>query len=490
MPKLPDWLNIIMNSIKKNVVYSSILTVSGYLFPLITFPYVTRVLGVNNIGICNFVDSIVQYFIYFSMMGITTIGIREVARVKGNKEQLSKTFSNLLTLNLITTVIAILILLLATVFVPQLQDYKSLFCIGAAKILANTLLVEWLFKGLEDFKYITARSIVIRALYVVAVLVFVKNADDYILYFFLTTLMVIVNAIFNVIYSKKIVYFSLKGLNLIPYVKSFFILGLYMLLTSMYTTFNVAYLGFVTDAIQVGYYTTATKLFTIILSFYSAFTGVMMPRMSALLGEGRIDEFKKLTNKSLELLFAFAIPIILVLEFCAPEVIHIVAGEGYEGAVMPMRVVMPLVLICGYEQILVLQILSPMKMDAAILKNSIIGASVALLTNIILVPLLGSIGTAIVWVISEIAVMFSAQYFVHKYIGYSMPIRVLTLRMICAFPLALICMLIMNSIHNPLISLFIVVFVSFVMWMCVECCLLKNSLLMDNVKAIYYRLFR
>lgn len=473
-----------MSSIKKNVVYSSILTVSGYLFPLITFPYVTRVLGVNNIGICNFVDSIVQYFIYFSMMGITTIGIREIARVKGNKEELSKTFNNLLAINLTSTVIAILALLMGVLFVPQLQEHKSLFFIGAAKVLANTLLIEWLFKGLEDFKYITARSIIIRALYVVAVLLFVKEPDDYVMYFFLTSFMVVVNAFVNVIYSKKFVRFSFTGINLKTYLKSFFILGSYQLLTSMYTTFNVAYLGFATDTVEVGYYSTATKLFTIILSFYSAFTGVMMPRMSALLGEGRIDEFKRLTNKSVELLFAFVIPIILISEFCAPEIIRIVAGDGYEGAIMPMRIVMPLMLICGYEQILILQMLSPMKKDTAILRNSIIGASVALLSNIILVPLFASSGTAIVWVISEIAVMISAQYFVKKYIGYSMPVKAVLVRMIYAIPIVLLSYLCISHIQNGFVSFAVISVISFIGWIGIEYYVLKNTLLRDNIKMI------
>lgn len=473
-----------MSSIKINVVYSSILTVSGYLFPLITFPYVTRVLGVNNIGICNFVDSIVQYFIYFSMMGITTIGIREIARVKGNKEELSKTFNNLLAINITSTVIAILALLMGVLLVPQLQEHKSLFFIGAAKVLANTLLIEWLFKGLEDFKYITARSIIIRALYVVAVLLLVKEPDDYIMYFFLTSFMVVVNAIVNVIYCRKFVSFSFKGINLKTYLNPFLILGSYQLLTSMYTTFNVAYLGFATDTIEVGYYSTATKLFTIILSFYSAFTGVMMPRMSALLGEGRIDEFKRLTNKSVELLFAFVIPIILISEFCAPEIIRIVAGEGYEGSIMPMRIVMPLMLICGYEQILVLQMLSPMKKDTAILRNSIIGASVALLSNIILVPLFASSGTAVVWVISEIAVMISAQYFVKKYIGYSMPVKAFLVRVIYAIPMVLLSYLCIRHIQDGFVSFAVISVISFIGWIGIEYYVLKNTLLRDNIKMI------
>lgn len=473
-----------MNSIKKNVVYSSILTVSGYLFPLMTFPYVTRILGVNNIGICNFVDSIIQYFIYFSMMGITTIGIREIARTKNDKAKLSNTFNSLLALNLCATVLAIIVLFLCMMFIPQLQEHQSMYLIGAAKILANTLLVEWLFKGLEDFKYITARSIIIRALYVIAVFVFVKSAADYIVYFFLTSFMVVVNAIFNIIYSKKFVSYTYIGINVRPFIKPFFILGSYMLLTSMYTTFNVAYLGFVTNTEEVGYYSTATKLFMLIMSFYTAFTGVMMPRMSALLGEDRVKEFERLTRKSVELLFAFIIPIILVAEFCAPEIIFVVAGKGYEGAILPMRIVMPLMLIVGYEQILVLQILSPLKKDSAILRNSIMGAIVALLSNVLLVPLLSSSGTALVWIISEISVMISAQYYVKKYTGYSLPFFALFKRLVLLVPLLLLSLIVKKYSSNIFLTLGGIGSISILGWLCVEYFVLKNSLLKDNINKI------
>lgn len=479
-----------MNTIKKNVIYSSILTVSGYLFPLLTFPYVTRVLGVNNIGICNFVDSIIQYFIFFSMMGISTIGIREIARTKKNKQELSDTFNSLLTLNLLATILAIIILFLCIFFIPQFQEHKSMFYIGSAKVIANTLLVEWLFKGLEDFKYITARSIIIRAIYVVFVFVFVRNQNDYILYFFLTSFMVVVNAVVNLWYSRKFVRFSLNNINLKPFIKPFFVLGAYMLLTSLYTTFNVAFLGFVHDTVEVGYYTTATKLFTLIMSFYTAFTGVMIPRMSALLNEGNIKEFKRLTNKSIELLFAFVIPIIIVAEICAPFIIYFVAGAGYEGAILPMRIIMPLMLITGLEQILVLQMLSPLKKDTAILRNSTIGAIVALLCNILIVPIYASVGTAFVWIMSEVAVMFSAQYYVRRYIDYKIPTKTIIYRICLVTPFVLCVFPLYKYIVSPFWSLIIIGSITIVGWTMIEYYVLGNVLLRDNLNMIISKLKR
>ena len=476
-----------MGSIKKNIFYSSILTVSGCFFPLITFPYVSRVLGVNNIGICNFVDSIVQYFIYFSMMGVMTVGIREVARTKGDKKQLSKTYSELLTLNLIVTAIMIVVLLMCTIFIPQLHEYKQMFYVGAAKVLANTLLIEWLIKGLEDFRYITVRTILVRSLYVVIVFVFVKDESDYFLYFALTSFMVVANAIINIVYSRKFICYKIKGINMQPYLKSFLILGVYMLLTSMYTTFNVAYLGFATNSVEVGYYTTATKLYLLIMSFFTAYTGVMMPRMSILLAEGNVSEFKRLTDKSIDALFAFATPLIVISEVCAPHIIRIVAGVGYEGAVLPMRIVMPLMLVICYEQVLVYQILSPMKKDAAILRNSIVGALVAVIFNVALVSRFASSGTAIVWILSEFAVLLSAQYYVSKYIRFKMPIAAFGKRITLMAPVLLIALYVDHRIENTWLSLIVVSFIAGAYCLFTEIAVLKNELIENNLIAVFKR---
>ena len=130
-------------SLKKNFIYSSILTVSTYLFPLIVYPYVSRTLGLSNIGIVNFVDNSVAYFVFFSMMGISTIGVREIAGTKGNQVQLSKTFISLLVLSGITTLIAIIALWIAMYTIPTLTPYRDLLYVGLTKLVFNFFLIEW-----------------------------------------------------------------------------------------------------------------------------------------------------------------------------------------------------------------------------------------------------------------------------------------------------------------------------------------------------------
>jgi O-antigen/teichoic acid export membrane protein len=191
-------------------------------------------------------------------------------------------------------------------------------------------------------------------------------------------------------------------------------MGFYSILTAMYTSFNVIYLGFVAGETQVGYYTTATKLYSVILGLFTAFTGVLLPRMSSLISENKIDEFRRLLGKTVNILLVFSIPIILYSLVMAPYIIKFIAGEGYEGAILPMRIVMPLIFIIGYEQILIIQALMPLREDRIVLRNSIIGASMGVLMNILLVGSFQSVGSAIVWVIAEIVVLFFAQVYLSR----------------------------------------------------------------------------
>ena len=164
-----------MASIKKNFLYSSILTTANYIFPLLTFPYVTRVLGVEGIGICSFIDSVINYFILFSVLGMSVVGTREIARCKDNTKELNKTFSSLFLFNTFSTSIALLVLIIAIFTIPQLHKHYTLMLIGAVKLLFNYMLIEWLYKGLEEFKFITIRTLLVKVAYVISVYVFVKS---------------------------------------------------------------------------------------------------------------------------------------------------------------------------------------------------------------------------------------------------------------------------------------------------------------------------
>lgn len=410
-----------MPSVKKNFIYSSILTTANYVFPLLTYPYISRVLGVDNIGAVNFVDSIVSYFILFAMMGIGVCGIREIAASTGDKLRMSRSFSSLLLLSTITTAIAVIGLAAATLLVPKLQANSSMMHMGVIKLGFTYLCIEWFYQGLEDFSYITRRTIFVKSLFVASVFLFVRDPDDYAVYYLLMCMMVAVNAVINIVHARKFVTFSFRGISFRPFVRPFLIMGVFLFLTSMYTSFNVAYLGFVTNDTQVGYYTTAVKLYSIILALFTAFTGVMMPRMCALLANKEIEKFKAYFYKSTDALMSFALPAIVFSMVMAPEIILLLSGPNYEGAITPMRIVMPLILIIGYEQVLVIQTLMPLKKDNVISRNSFIGAGVGVGLNLLLVPMLQSVGSAIVWLVCEVVVLILSQIAVSKAVHIKSP---------------------------------------------------------------------
>lgn len=417
-----------MANIKKNFGYNLILTFCNYLFPLLTYPYVSRVLGVTNIGICNFVDSIINYFILFSMLGVGSYGVREIARCKDNTERRNEVFSNLFVVNFLMTMISVCVLVICTYLISLLIPYRDFLVLGIIKLIFNLLLIEWFFQGIQQFKYITIRSVVVRCVYVIAVFVFVRTQDDSIVYYGLTCLTIVLNAILNWNYSRRFKTLSFKKLNIESYLAPIFIFGYYRILTSMYTTFNTTFLGFSSGDTEVGYFTTATKLYGIIMAVFTAFTTVMVPRVSQLVKEGNREKMQQIANTTISALVILTIPIIILCEVLAPYIINIIAGPGYDGAIIPFRIVIFLLLIIGMEQIVIQQFLMASDNNKTIFKVSTSGAVVGISLNILLTPHLGAIGSSIAWGCSEMVVLIVGMLSLKKNMGITIDMRALSIK--------------------------------------------------------------
>ena len=276
--------------LKKNILYSGFLTTSLYIFQFITYPYVARVLGVTNIGICNYVQSIVQYFCLFSMLGITTLGVREIAKCNGDKLKLNQTFSQLFTLNAVFTAIVLAIYFLLVETIPNFIQYRKLLYIGATQIFFGTFAVEWLFRGLEEFKYITIRNPIIKILSVGFLLIAVQTPDDLLYYGFYTVLGTIGNNVLNFFRLRKHIslrVFKIQDVNIWKHLKPALAVFLFNLITSIYLNLNKVMLGFMQDDMAVGYYTAATNLSHVILYGVTSLGAVLLPRSSNLIKNNR-----------------------------------------------------------------------------------------------------------------------------------------------------------------------------------------------------------
>lgn len=437
-------------SLKQNFMYSSILTVSTYLFPLLVYPYVSRVLGLSNIGIVNFVDNLINYFVCISMMGIATVGVREIAAARNDKERLSSTFMSLLSLTAITTLIAVIALWIAMYTVPTLVEHRELLYVGIVKLSFNLLLIEWFFTGMEDFRYITNRSILVKCLYVLCVFLFVKDASDYKVYYVLSVAMVVVNALINVVYSRRFIRYSFRSIDMRPFLRAYIIMGIYVLLINVYYSLNTVWLGFVTDTDEVGYFTTATKLHTIIMAVLSSFTNILYPRVSSLLAQGKEEEFWHKITVSLEAVFLFAFPTIAFMLVAGPQLLYLVVGGGFEGSYLPLRIITPLVLIIGVEQIFVIQILMSRHQDNAVLRNCFLGAVISLLFNVALTASLGAPGSAIVWVAAEFSILCLSLADVHRKFHYAFPYRRVLAYTVVYLPLVVLSCLLYHVLSTSL----------------------------------------
>ena len=445
-----------------------------------------RVLGVERIGLVNFVDNTVNYFLLFATMGVGLLGVREIAAVKEDKKRRDQVYSSMLALNLLFTLVSLGIYLLCISTIPKLCQYDELFYIGTAKILFTVFLVEWFFTGVENFRYITLRSILIKVLYIISVFLFVRDTSDYRLYFILTVGVVVLNALINQLYIRKFVRVRWNNIQLFKYLKQNVTLGIYTLMTSMYLTFNVMYLGLVSNNTEVGYYTTAFKLYSVILGFFTAFTNVMLPRMSSLLANGEKDRFQELVNRSFSVMATCCIPLILCSMIMAPQIVYILSGPGYEGAILPMRIIMPAAFAVGVAQVLAIQVLMPMKKDKVLLIASIIGAVVSLLINLLVVPSVKSVGSAVVLLCSEMGVTGMYVWYVLSQELILIPIKAIGKNVLFSLPSVVICLGCGRWIDNELLGVGCAVVLAGILWMLLQ--IIIRSLVGERIKNLFFKI--
>ena len=436
-----------MPSLKTNFIYNFILTGSNYLMALAVFPYISRVLGPENVGIVNFVDSTIDYFIMLSTMGMMFVGVREIASAKNNPERLSSTFSGLFIVNLIFTILSLLALGTAYIFIPALSKYPEMVFIGVIKLIFKFLLIEWFFLGLEDFKYISIRSLIIKLIFVIGVFVWVRQPSDYEKYYILLVGILVAGAIANWEYGRKKIKFIFNNSSWKSHIRPFLYITSYTLCVNMYNSFNVMFLGIATNETEVGYYTTALKMFAVIIAFYYAFTGVALPRMSALLSEKNIDEFINLIHRTTNTLIALSIPIIISGICLAPQIIFIIGGPKFNGSIIPMILIFPLLIITGYNKILIDQLMMPYKKDKILMRNAAISAIITIVLNILLAKSLGAVGTAIVWIGAEITLLILSMKTVVNLLPIKFPIYDLIKQVIIYIPMG-ICLWYMGHLIN------------------------------------------
>lgn len=401
-----------IRSIKFNFIMNSILTLSTIIFPLITFPYVSRILLPVGTGKVSFATSVVACFSMFAQLGIPTYGIRACAQVRDDKEKLSRTVHEILFINLITCTIAYTTFFVALAFVPKLHEEKSLFIIISLMIIFNAIGVEWLYKALEQYSYITIRSIVFKFLALIAMFLLIHQQNDYVIYGGISILAGVASNIFNFINLRKlIIYHPIGKYNLKHHFKSIAIFFAMSIAIIVYTNLDTIILGFMKTDEDVGYYNAAVKIKSILATFVSSLGTVLLPRVSYYIEHEMNEEFKLITKKALNFVVLIACPSIVYFTIFAKEGILFLSGSAYIGSILPMQIMMISILFIGLSNITGMQMLVPLGRENIVLYAVIAGAISDVIICFLLIPQYASSGAAIGTLISEI-VGFSIEFFV------------------------------------------------------------------------------
>lgn len=394
-------------SIKVNFIYNSVLTLSSIIFPIITFPYISRVLGPAGTGNYNFATSIVNYFSMFAMLGIPTYGIRACAKTRDDEEKLSITVSEIFVINLLITGITYVLFFVTLFSVEKLEENKLLLMVIGFSMLFNLIGMEWLFKGLELYSYITIRSLIFKIISVILMFLFVKSETDTVKYAAIFVFSTAGSYILNFKRAHKYINYRWHGLNLKKHFKPILIFFAMSVATIVYTNLDNVMLGFMKTDTDVGYYSAAVKIKYILASLVSSLGAVLLPRASNYIEKNLKDKFRYISSKAFNFVFLFAIPLSVYFIIYAEEGILLLAGTEYLQAVPAMKIIMPTVLLIGLTNIMGIQMLVPLGKEKQVLYSEVIGAIVDLLLNLILIPFYGAAGAAIGTLVAEASVLIA-----------------------------------------------------------------------------------
>ncbi|WP_195469315.1 flippase [Clostridium sp. D43t1_170807_H7] len=372
-------------SISKNIFFKLLLNIFNLIIPILIGPYALRVLGPENMGTVNFSQTIYGYFYIFAGFGVYQYGLREVSRVRDNKEKLSSVFTNLFIFTLITNIItvAIYVIFIHNSYYGS-QTYIACM-IMTFNLVANVFYIEWLNEALENFGFITIKTIVVRIIYVILLLTTVRSSDNLKEYMIVLVLYTLLNNLLSFIYIKRRIKFNFSNIKLKKHIKPMFLVVILSNANVLYTQLDRLMLGQFVSTVSVAYYATAQNISTMINTLLLTVITVTIPRLSNYVANDSNEEYLTLLDKISKLYFLFLFPASIGMFLLSKEIILLYGGSEYMASVPIMMVFSLYIISLGYDTILSNQVMYTRRKEKQQVKIIFIGGLINLLLNILLV---------------------------------------------------------------------------------------------------------
>jgi len=398
-------------SISKNYFYSLLYQVFVMIMPLITIPYISRVLGAEGIGIFGFTTSITTYFILIGSLGIATYGQREIACVQNNKEKYSQVFYELIIVRFVTIIISCIFYYF---LLAHSGEYAIYYRLLLFEILAHIFDISWFFQGMENFKKVSLRNIFVKSILLICTFIFVKTKEDVFIYILIYTLSIVLGNLCLWLNIKKYIV-KPKEFNFKRHIKPMLLMFIPQIAIQVYTVLDKSMLGWLTNDVRnVGYYEQAQKIVKLSLTIITTYGTVMLPRNANDYYLGNDKKIFENLNNSFRFVWFLGLPIMFGLILISPKFVPIFYGNDFNIVKYLIYIFSPMVLIIGFANVIGVQYLISIKKQNHYTFAVITSAIVNVVLNFVLIPKLNVIGASISSVIAELAGLIIQIYFVRK----------------------------------------------------------------------------
>ncbi len=378
--------------------------------------YVSRVLFADGIGRVSSAKNFAAYFVLIAALGLPTYGTKRIAEVNDNKMELGKVFAELYLINMISSIMCSIAYLSVIMALPKCREELPLYLVTGLQIVLNIFNIDWFYQGTEDYGYILKRSLAVKVLSLVFILVFVKNTDDYLLYALASILGTAVNYIFNMMHLRGRLTIRMHHLEIRKHLRTLFFLLGSTIAIEIYTLSDITMLTFMTDSTHVGYYTNSMNGVKTIKEFIVAICTVLLPRLSYIYASKDLESFCALVRKGIKVLFFFGVPAFVGCVILADSLIMILFGEDFRPAVTTTRILAVSIVTIAVSNFLGHNTLIVVGKEKTVLKVSVISAVLNIVLNAFLIQMMSENGAALASILCELLVCVLYVTYVSRYL--------------------------------------------------------------------------
>lgn len=469
-------------SLVTNAIFNIFYKLLNVLFPLISYMYLARVLLPEGIGKATAVQNNVSYFLILATLGIPAYGVREISKLRNNRKELNKTFSEILLLNGLFTFISCSLFIVMIIVLPLFNNDAKLYLIYGISVFINFINVDWLYQGLEEYGYIVIRSTVVKVLTIIALIVFVHDISDIYIYALISVLGTSGNYFFNILHCRKIVKFSLRDVRPRRHIKSLIYLALCTISTELYARMDLTMIGIMNTDTQVGYYTYAYRIINIVITFLVAVTAVFLPRLSFYFDTNR-EKFNDLIAFGFNLMFLISFPACVGLAYVAEPAVVILFGEEFRASAAILRILVLMIPLKCIGDIICYQVMMSAGKEAILMKSYFLVMIVNFINNVILIPRFEASGAAVASVISEILAFVFVFYFSQKVVKIQYEKMNICATLLGSCLIGIICFVIDKVVIDDYLKLFFSIILSVIIYFFINI-VLKNYFFINVMNGV------